>query len=163
MGRCLPSRLPGRPPSQPPAVWPPRLPPPSIGHPPATWQTIGASFAMKKVEANGRTCNLGIWDTAGQERLDNSRPRSTLLRLHSLYYGSTTIAARALLYYGSTHSTMAPRTGAPRTGAPRSSSPWLYSTMARLTSATRCSFNRSFEMKMNISNYRHINMFNNFF
>ena len=23
---------------------------------------------MKKVEANGRTCNLGIWDTAGQER-----------------------------------------------------------------------------------------------
>ena len=24
-------------------------------------QTIGASFAMKKVEANGRTCNLGIW------------------------------------------------------------------------------------------------------
>mgnify|MGYP006078936819 CR=1 FL=1 len=24
---------------------------------------------MKKVEANGRTCNLGIWDTAGQERL----------------------------------------------------------------------------------------------
>ena len=26
---------------------------------------------MKKVEANGRTCNLGIWDTAGQERFDS--------------------------------------------------------------------------------------------
>ena len=24
-------------------------------------QTIGASFAMKKVEVNGRACNLGIW------------------------------------------------------------------------------------------------------
>lgn len=24
-------------------------------------QTIGASFAMKKIEANGRPCNLGIW------------------------------------------------------------------------------------------------------
>lgn len=34
-------------------------------------QTIGASFAMKKVEANGRPCNLGIWDTAGQERFDS--------------------------------------------------------------------------------------------
>jgi len=34
---------------------------------------------MKKVEANGRTCNLGIWDTAGQER-------------------ASTVAARALLY-----------------------------------------------------------------
>ena len=54
-----------------------RLPP--ACHPPATWQTIGASFAMKKVEANGRTCNLGIWDTAGQER-------------------ASTVAARALLY-----------------------------------------------------------------
>lgn len=36
-----------------------------------TISTIGASFAMKKVEANGRTCNLGIWDTAGQERFDS--------------------------------------------------------------------------------------------
>ena len=54
-----------------------RLPP--ACHPPATWQTIGASFAMKKVEANGRTCNLGIWDTAGQER-------------------ASTVAARALPY-----------------------------------------------------------------
>ena len=26
---------------------------------------------MKKVEANGRACNLGIWDTAGQERFDS--------------------------------------------------------------------------------------------
>ena len=26
-----------------------------------TVQTIGASFAMKKVEASGRPCNLGIW------------------------------------------------------------------------------------------------------
>jgi GTPase SAR1 family protein len=60
-------------------------------------QTIGASFAMKKYEANGRPCNLGIWvrrrpptrlrarpegfcshacrpfsqDTAGQERFDS--------------------------------------------------------------------------------------------
>ena len=72
---------------------------------------------MKKVEANGRTCNLGIWDTAGQARLDSSRPRSTLLGLHftllwlySLYYGSTTIATRALLYSGSTHCALAPHT-----------------------------------------------------
>ena len=72
---------------------------------------------MKKVEANGRTCNLGIWDTAGQARLDSSRPRSTLLGLHvtllwlhSLSYGSTTITARALLYSGSTYTTLAPRT-----------------------------------------------------
>eukprot|EP00908_Phaeocystis_cordata_P008270 Transcript_18930.p2 GENE.Transcript_18930~~Transcript_18930.p2 ORF type:complete len:234 (-),score=41.77 Transcript_18930:1207-1908(-) len=36
-----------------------------------TISTIGASFAMKKVEANGRACNLGIWDTAGQERFDS--------------------------------------------------------------------------------------------
>jgi len=36
-----------------------------------TISTIGASFAMKKVEANGRPCNLGIWDTAGQERFDS--------------------------------------------------------------------------------------------
>lgn len=35
-----------------------------------TISTIGASFAMKKVE-NGGTCNLGIWDTAGQERFDS--------------------------------------------------------------------------------------------
>jgi small GTP-binding protein len=26
-----------------------------------TISTIGASFAMKKVEVNGRACNLGIW------------------------------------------------------------------------------------------------------
>uniref|UniRef100_A0A7S4BCK1 Uncharacterized protein n=2 Tax=Chrysotila carterae TaxID=13221 RepID=A0A7S4BCK1_CHRCT len=26
---------------------------------------------MKKVEASGRPCNLGIWDTAGQERFDS--------------------------------------------------------------------------------------------
>lgn len=37
----------------------------------ALLQTIGASFAMKKVEAGGRPCNLGIWDTAGQERFDS--------------------------------------------------------------------------------------------
>mmetsp|Transcript_5389 Transcript_5389/g.16948 ORF Transcript_5389/g.16948 Transcript_5389/m.16948 type:complete len:199 (-) Transcript_5389:578-1174(-) len=36
-----------------------------------TITTIGASFAMKKIEANGRPCNLGIWDTAGQERFDS--------------------------------------------------------------------------------------------
>ncbi len=36
-----------------------------------TISTIGASFAMKKVEAAGRPCNLGIWDTAGQERFDS--------------------------------------------------------------------------------------------
>jgi len=36
-----------------------------------TISTIGASFAMKKIEANGRPCNLGIWDTAGQERFDS--------------------------------------------------------------------------------------------
>jgi len=36
-----------------------------------TISTIGASFAMKKVEAGGRPCNLGIWDTAGQERFDS--------------------------------------------------------------------------------------------
>mmetsp|Transcript_37875 Transcript_37875/g.126724 ORF Transcript_37875/g.126724 Transcript_37875/m.126724 type:complete len:162 (-) Transcript_37875:354-839(-) len=36
-----------------------------------TISTIGASFAMKKIESNGRPCNLGIWDTAGQERFDS--------------------------------------------------------------------------------------------
>ena len=38
-----------------------------------TISTIGASFAMKKVEPSdgGRPCNLGIWDTAGQERFDS--------------------------------------------------------------------------------------------
>jgi len=36
-----------------------------------TISTIGASFAMKKVEVAGRPCNLGIWDTAGQERFDS--------------------------------------------------------------------------------------------
>lgn len=36
-----------------------------------TISTIGASFAMKKVEANDRPCHLGIWDTAGQERFDS--------------------------------------------------------------------------------------------
>ena len=37
-----------------------------------TISTIGASFAMKKVELDGgRPCNLGIWDTAGQERFDS--------------------------------------------------------------------------------------------
>ena len=42
-----------------------------VAYPPArTPQTIGASFAMKKVET-GRQCNLGIWDTAGQERCDS--------------------------------------------------------------------------------------------
>lgn len=35
-----------------------------------TMSTIGASFAMKKVESESRVCNLGIWDTAGQERFD---------------------------------------------------------------------------------------------
>merc|ERR1711998_510805 len=36
-----------------------------------TISTIGASFAMKKVDSGGRPCNLGIWDTAGQERFDS--------------------------------------------------------------------------------------------
>ena len=36
-----------------------------------TISTIGASFAMKKVDSGGRLCNLGIWDTAGQERFDS--------------------------------------------------------------------------------------------
>merc|ERR1711998_300853 len=36
-----------------------------------TISTIGASFAMKKVDAGGVSCNLGIWDTAGQERFDS--------------------------------------------------------------------------------------------
>ena len=37
-----------------------------------TISTIGASFAMKKVDTDsGRPCNLGIWDTAGQERFDS--------------------------------------------------------------------------------------------
>ena len=38
-----------------------------------TISTIGASFAMKKVEPSdgGRPCNVGIWDTAGQERFDS--------------------------------------------------------------------------------------------
>ena len=62
-------------------------------------QTIGASFAMKKVEANGRTCNLGIWDTAGQERFVRGSLSSFCLygstNYGSTYYGST--------YYGSTH------------------------------------------------------------
>ena len=50
---------------------------------------------MKKVEANGRTCNLGIWDTAGQERFDS--PSSFyLLYLRWLYYCGST-------YYGSTY------------------------------------------------------------
>lgn len=33
--------------------------------------TIGASFAMKKIEASAGTCTVGIWDTAGQERFDS--------------------------------------------------------------------------------------------
>jgi small GTP-binding protein len=33
--------------------------------------TIGASFAVKKMDAEGRSCVLGIWDTAGQERFDS--------------------------------------------------------------------------------------------
>ena len=36
-----------------------------------TISTIGASFAMKKVEHNHANTNLGIWDTAGQERFDS--------------------------------------------------------------------------------------------
>ena len=37
-----------------------------------TISTIGASFAMRKVDTEGgRLCNLGIWDTAGQERFDS--------------------------------------------------------------------------------------------
>jgi len=32
------------------------------------WQTIGAAFAAKGAEANGRTFMMGIWDTAGAER-----------------------------------------------------------------------------------------------
>ena len=54
---------------------------------------------MKKVEANGRTCNLGIWDTAGQERFVRGSLSSFCLygstNYGSTYYGST--------YYGSTH------------------------------------------------------------
>ena len=55
-----------------------------------TISTIGASFAMKKVDVSGRPCNMGIWDTAGQERFDSlssfycrgARPRCNhLLRL----------------------------------------------------------------------------------
>ena len=33
--------------------------------------TIGASFAVKRMDAAGRSCVLGIWDTAGQERFDS--------------------------------------------------------------------------------------------
>lgn len=39
-----------------------------------TISTIGASFAMKKVDSpdgKAKPCNLGIWDTAGQERFDS--------------------------------------------------------------------------------------------
>ena len=53
---------------------PHRAPPPMLTlllPPRARPQTIGASFAMKKVETSGRQCNLGIWDTAGQERFDS--------------------------------------------------------------------------------------------
>ena len=31
-------------------------------------QTIGAAFAAKGVELNGRKFMMGIWDTAGSER-----------------------------------------------------------------------------------------------
>lgn len=47
------------------ALW--HAPPPYPSHPSPDScrsplrQTIGASFAMKKIEANGRPCNLGIW------------------------------------------------------------------------------------------------------
>lgn len=36
-----------------------------------TTSTIGASFALRRIEAGGGTCNVGIWDTAGQERFDS--------------------------------------------------------------------------------------------
>lgn len=36
-----------------------------------TTSTIGASFAMKRIEAGGAPLNVGIWDTAGQERFDS--------------------------------------------------------------------------------------------
>mmetsp|Transcript_11074 Transcript_11074/g.37699 ORF Transcript_11074/g.37699 Transcript_11074/m.37699 type:complete len:298 (+) Transcript_11074:49-942(+) len=36
-----------------------------------TESTIGASFALKKVDAGKGPCNVGIWDTAGQERFDS--------------------------------------------------------------------------------------------
>jgi small GTP-binding protein len=36
-----------------------------------TTSTIGASFALRRIEAAGSTCNVGIWDTAGQERFDS--------------------------------------------------------------------------------------------
>lgn len=32
------------------------------------WQTIGAAFAAKESEVNGRKFMMGIWDTAGAER-----------------------------------------------------------------------------------------------
>jgi GTPase SAR1 family protein len=32
------------------------------------WQTIGAAFAAKEAEANGRKFMMGVWDTAGAER-----------------------------------------------------------------------------------------------
>lgn len=32
------------------------------------WQTIGAAFAAKEAEANGKKFMMGIWDTAGAER-----------------------------------------------------------------------------------------------
>jgi GTPase SAR1 family protein len=31
-------------------------------------QTIGAAFAAKEAESNGRKFVMGIWDTAGSER-----------------------------------------------------------------------------------------------
>lgn len=36
-----------------------------------TTSTIGASFALRRIEAGGAACNVGIWDTAGQERFDS--------------------------------------------------------------------------------------------
>lgn len=35
---------------------------------PFLFQTIGAAFGAKRVEACGKIVKLGVWDTAGQER-----------------------------------------------------------------------------------------------
>lgn len=44
--------------------------------------TVGASFASKKVNYNGKTLMLGIWDTAGQERYQS---------LSSIYFRQASI------------------------------------------------------------------------
>lgn len=36
-----------------------------------TTSTIGASFALRRIEVGEAACNVGIWDTAGQERFDS--------------------------------------------------------------------------------------------